>query len=92
MDEFQVLMDGSDVCLGSVGIVVESPAGTKSILKMPLDHLGQEQVKDFTNYGLGSYAFYGERAWTVEGLRRSIQPDALSHRRWGRPQLCCGTG
>ena len=68
VDEFQVLMDGSDVCLGSVGIVVESPAGTKSILKMPLDHLGQEQVKEFAHYGLGSYAFYGERArgqWKV---------------------------
>ena len=68
VDEFQVLLDGENICLGSMGVVVESPAGTKSILKMPLDFLGQDNIKKFSEYGLGSYAFYGENAagvWKV---------------------------
>ncbi len=65
VDQFQLRMSGEGVCLGSLGIAVRSPAGTVSILKSPADHfagLKSGAVTEFSNYALGSYAFYGESA------------------------------
>ena len=64
VDQFQVRLTGAELCLGSLGIAVESPSGTKSLLKMPLDHFAHplRAVAAFTGYGLGSYAFHGENA------------------------------
>lgn len=64
VDQFQVRLTGAALCLGSLGIAVESPSGTKSLLKMPLDHFAHplRAVAAFTGYGLGSYAFHGENA------------------------------
>lgn len=68
VDQLQIQLDGEDVCLGNFGVAVESPAGTKSLLKLPLDHFSHQGVSDFLGYTLGSYAFYGENAkgkWKV---------------------------
>lgn len=64
VDEFQVRLHSQNTCLGSMGIVVESPSGTKSLLKLPLDHFVKIQSahQSIGQYGLGSYAFYGESA------------------------------
>ena len=64
VDEFQVRLNSQNTCLGSVGIVVESPSGTKSLLKLPIDHFVNHQSapQSISQYGLGSYAFYGESA------------------------------
>lgn len=70
VDQLQLRVSGKEVCLGSMGLVVESPAGTKSWLKLPLDHfaLWPDAPNQFSQYGAGSYAFYGESAqgpWKV---------------------------
>lgn len=62
VDQFQVRLTGANVCLGSLGIAVKSPSGTVSILKMPNDHFKADGWDSFEDYGLGSYAFYGESA------------------------------
>ncbi len=64
VDAFQVRLTGEGVCLGAVGIAVRSPAGTVSLLRQPNDHvveLGEAGAR-FQNYGLASFAFYGEDA------------------------------
>lgn len=68
VDSFQLRLDGKNICLGALGIAVQSPAGTMSLLKMPLDHFAGYGEADFEQYGLGSHAFYGESAkgrWKV---------------------------
>ncbi len=63
VDAFQVRLTGENICLGSLGIAVQSPSGTVSLLKMPLDYFALSgDVSEFSQYGLGSYAFYGEPA------------------------------
>jgi hypothetical protein len=84
VDEFQLRLTGEAICLGSLGIAVESPAGTMSLLKMPLDHFYHREVADFEKYGLGSYAFYGESTkgtWKIYALASNPEFD-------GRPT--CG--
>lgn len=88
VDEFQLRLNGNNICLGSIGIAVQSPAGTVSLLKMPLDHFYQENISDFVQYGLGSYAFYGENAkgtWKVFALASNPLMDAAA---WGKPTSC----
>ena len=60
----------SDLCIGSVGIYVQSPSGTVSILAVPYNiyYLTDTQLTTTNEYGLGTYAFYGEAAagsWQV---------------------------
>ena len=79
VDQFQVRLTGEDTCLGSLGLAVESPSGTKSLLKLPLDHFASNQVEDFEQYGLGSYAFHGENAkgtWKIYALASNPVLDA----------------
>jgi subtilisin family serine protease len=59
-----------NLCIGSVGIYVQSPSGTVSILAVPYNIYWDSQSKlaEENNYGLGTYAFYGEAAtgtWQV---------------------------
>ena len=69
----------SDLCIGSVGIYVQSPSGTVSILAVPYNiyYLTDTQLTTTNEYGLGTYAFYGEAAagswqvFTVSGTPRS---------------------
>lgn len=79
VDQFQVRLTGKDICLGSLGLAVESPSGTKSMLKLPLDHFASRKVDDFSQYGLGSYAFHGENAkgtWNIYALASNPVLDA----------------
>jgi len=60
----------SDLCIGSVGIYVQSPSGTVSILAVPYNiyYYTDIQLTTTNDYGLGTYAFYGEAAagsWQV---------------------------
>ena len=60
----------SDLCIGSVGIYVQSPSGTVSILAVPYNiyYNTDIQLTTTNDYGLGTYAFYGEAAagsWQV---------------------------
>ena len=60
----------SDLCIGSVGIYVQSPSGTVSILAVPYNiyYNTDTQLTTTNEYGLGTYAFYGEAAagsWQV---------------------------
>jgi subtilisin family serine protease len=59
-----------NLCIGSVGIYVQSPSGTVSILALPYNiyYASQSKLIEENNYGLGTYAFYGEEAagtWQV---------------------------
>lgn len=90
VDQFQLRISAEQVCLGSLGLAVESPAGTKSLLKMPLDHFVQPDVSesDFDHYGAGSYAFYGENAkgqWKIYALASNPRLDAQA---WGHDSAC----
>jgi subtilisin family serine protease len=62
VDQFQVRLRGQNVCLGSLGIAVKSPAGTVSLLKLFNDHFKADGQSNFNDYALGSFAFYGEPA------------------------------
>ena len=63
VDQFQVRLRGRNVCLGSLGIAVKSPAGTVSLLKLFNDHFKADgEYNDFDDYALASFAFYGEPA------------------------------
>lgn len=67
VDALQLRVSGS-VCIGSVGFFVKSPSGTVSALSLPYNGYYNDGVKSVSNYGLGSYAFYGENAagtWEV---------------------------
>ena len=60
----------SDLCIGSVGMYVQSPSGTVSILAVPYNiyYNTDTQLTTTNDYGLGTYAFYGEAAagsWQV---------------------------
>ena len=69
----------SDLCIGSVGMYVQSPSGTVSILAVPYNiyYNTDTQLTTTNDYGLGTYAFYGEAAagswqvFTVSGTPRS---------------------
>ena len=56
--------DSASLCIGSVGIYVQSPSGTVSVLAVPYNIYWNTDKKLYSNsdYALGSYAFYGERA------------------------------
>ncbi|WP_426399726.1 S8 family serine peptidase [Ralstonia sp. R-29] len=67
VDALQLRVTGS-VCIGSVGFFVKSPSGTVSALSLPYNGYYVNGVSSAQNYGLGSYAFYGESAagtWEV---------------------------
>ncbi|MGC3030383.1 S8 family peptidase [Burkholderia sp. DN3021] len=67
VDALQLRVSGS-VCIGSVGFFVKSPSGTISALSLPYNGYYGNGVSSVSNYGLGSYAFYGENAagtWEV---------------------------
>ncbi|MCB5362381.1 S8 family serine peptidase [Pusillimonas sp. CC-YST705] len=68
VDTVQVRLSGDNVCLGSVGIAVQSPLGTMSLLKLPNDIFRSQEILAFEDYGMSSVAFYGEAAagnWNV---------------------------
>ena len=73
----------SDLCIGSVGIYVQSPSGTVSILAVPYNiyYYTDIQLTTTNDYGLGTYAFYGEAA------AGSWQVFTVS----GKPQETCTT-
>jgi subtilisin family serine protease len=76
VDQFQVRLSGANVCLGSLGFAVRSPSGTTSLLKLPNDHFRKNGIHQFSRYGLGSYAFYGEPAqgdWEIFAI--AANPD-----------------
>ncbi len=90
VDQFQLRISAKQVCLGSLGLAVESPAGTKSLLKMPLDHFVRpdESRSNFDGYGAGSYAFYGENAkgkWKIYALASNPRLDPEV---WGHSTTC----
>ena len=67
VDALQLRVSGS-VCIGSVGFFVKSPSGTVSALSLPYNGYYNNGVNAVSNYGLASYAFYGENAagtWEV---------------------------
>jgi subtilisin family serine protease len=68
LDQLQLRLTGS-LCVGSVGVAVKSPSGTVSLLSIPYNiYHTPQQDKMIEDYGLGSYAFYGEKAkgeWEV---------------------------
>lgn len=89
VDAFQVRLTGENICLGNFGVVVESPAGTKSYLKMPLDHFAKSELNAFTHFGLSSYAFYGENAqgtWKIYSV--ASNPSFFPDKNNGNPQAC----
>ncbi len=88
VDQFQVRLVGQNMCLGSLGIAVESPAGTTSWLKMPLDHFAQTNTSSFRNYGLGSYAFYGESAKGVWKIYGAASNPVLDFVKFGNSRSC----
>lgn len=68
VDTVQLRLSGDQVCLGSLGLAIQSPAGTMSLLKLPNDGFRFDGVNEFEGYGLSSVAFYGEQAkgdWQV---------------------------
>ena len=90
VDALQLRLSGTDICLGSLGLAVESPAGTKSLLKMPLDHFVWYGQSDFVQYGAGSYAFYGENAkgkWKIYAVASNPRQD-LTKWQTPSPALC----
>lgn len=67
IDQFQLRVTGP-LCVGSVGIFVKSPSGVISALSTPYNIYYKTGVSSADHYGLGSYAFYGEKAtgnWEV---------------------------
>ena len=96
VDEFQVRLSAENICLGSFGIAVQSPSGAVSLLKLPLDHFYKKDDDDddddgiskFTQFGLGSYAFYGEDAkgtWKIYALASNPLMDSS---KWGQDKSC----
>lgn len=76
VDQFQLRLSGSYVCLGSIGMAVKSPSGTVSLLKLPNDHFRANGQTMFNDYALSSVAFYGEPAkgdWEI--LTVAANPD-----------------
>ncbi|WP_323012499.1 S8 family serine peptidase [Castellaniella sp.] len=68
VDSVQLRLSGKNVCLGSLGLAVKSPAGTVSLLKLANDHYAFFGTDAFVAYGLSSVSFYGEQArgeWQV---------------------------
>ena len=68
--QLQLNSDITGLCLGSVGIYLQSPKGTVSILQTPYNQFYKNNVilRQSSTYVLGSYAFYGESAagtWKV---------------------------
>ena len=71
------------LCIGSVGIYVRSPSGMVSVLAVPYNiyYKTDKKIVAESNYGLTSYAFYGEAAagtWEVYAVS-------------GTPQTACTT-
>jgi subtilisin family serine protease len=67
VDQLQIRVTGP-ICVGSVGIFIKSPSGTESALSLPYSSYYVNSADSATDYGLGSYAFYGEKAsgtWEV---------------------------
>ena len=60
----EAVSDSASLCIGSVGIYVQSPSGTVSVLAVPYNIYWNTDKKLYSNsdYALSSYAFYGERA------------------------------
>lgn len=88
VDALQLRVSGA-VCIGSVGFFVKSPSGTVSALSLPYNGYYNTGVNSVSNYGLGSYAFYGENAagtWEVYAVSgvptntcSSYQPQGGTH-------------
>ncbi|OEC91214.1 S8 family peptidase [Acinetobacter sp. YK3] len=64
VDQFQLRVTGP-ICVGSVGFFVKSPSGVISVLSQPYNIYYNSGVSKADHYGLGSYAFYGEKAYGV---------------------------
>lgn len=59
VDAVQIRLSGP-VCIGSVGVFVRSPAGTVSALSVPYNIYYNTGNNEVSQYGLSSYAFFGE--------------------------------
>ena len=67
IDQFQLRVSGP-LCVGSVGFFVKSPSGVISALSIPYNIYYQADIDQASNFGLGSYAFYGEKpqgSWEI---------------------------
>jgi subtilisin family serine protease len=60
----EAVSNSASLCIGSVGIYVQSPSGTVSVLAVPYNIYWNTDKKIYeeSEYALSSYAFYGERA------------------------------
>lgn len=59
VDALQLRLTGP-LCVGSVGVFVRSPAGTVSALSVPYNIYYKSGNNQVSQYGLSSYAFFGE--------------------------------
>ena len=85
VDAIQVRLNSNaaGLCIGSVGVYVKSPSGMVSVLAVPYNiyYKTDKKIVAESNYGLTSYAFYGEAAagtWEVYAVS-------------GTPQTACTT-
>ncbi|WJF90122.1 S8 family serine peptidase [Paraburkholderia bonniea] len=76
VDALQLRLSGP-LCVGSVGVFVKSPAGTVSALSVPYNIYYKTGDRLAKQYGLSSYAFFGEaKAGTWEVFLVSGTPIA----------------
>lgn len=82
----EAVSNSASLCIGSVGIYVQSPSGTVSVLAVPYNIYWNTDKKIYeeSEYALSSYAFYGERAsgtwqiFAVSGTPKSVCTSAPS--------------
>ena len=85
VDAIQVRLNSNaaGLCIGSVGVYVKSPSGMVSVLAVPYNiyYKTDKKIVAGSNYGLTSYAFYGEAAagtWEVYAVSGTPQTACTS--------------
>lgn len=84
IDQFQLRVSGP-ICAGSVGFFVKSPSGVVSALSLPYNIYYNTDVDAVNNYGLGSYAFHGEKStgqweiYAVSGNKGSCESQVTAY-------------
>jgi len=89
VDELQLRVSGP-ICVGSVGLFVKSPSGTISALSLPYNIFYNSNISSASNYGLGSYAFYGENAvgtWEVYAVNGVPNAQCASYKPLGSSRV-----
>ena len=79
----EAVSDSASLCIGSVGIYVQSPSGTISVLAVPYNIYWNTDKKLYSNsdYALSSYAFYGEKAsgtWQIFAVSGTPKPECTT--------------